>query len=408
MGATVKTDRHIIDRILNKAVEQIIPSKEALEKELLSGRQLRIYQGFDPTAPSLHIGHAVQMHKLEDFRKLGHKVFFLIGDFTGRIGDPTGKLSTRKKLTEEQVQENLKLYREQASKIIDIDNAENPVEVVYNSHWNGKLTFSEVIELAAHFTVQQMIKRDMYQRRLEEDKPIYLNEFLYPLMQGYDSVFMDIDVELGGNDQLFNMLCGRQLVQEINHKEKFVIAGRLLTTSDGKKMGKSEGNAISFTDSPQDIFGKVMAFTDEKIIPGFELLTDADLSEVAEYEQMMKSGTNPMELKKKLAWRITSEFKSKEDAEKAQEYFESIFQNKKLDAEIEEIEIDRPAENNLLIIDLIVATETAKSKSEARRLIEQGGVSVNNEKVSDVYAKVEELDGLILRVGKKVKKLVVR
>jgi len=241
----IKKDNQIIERILNKGVEQILPSKEVLRKKLLSGKRLTVYQGFDPTAPSLHIGHTVGMRKLEDFRKLGHKVIFLIGDFTARIGDPSDKKeareSARKILTKEEVESNLRNYVEQASHIIDIKNKENPVEIRYNSEWHDKLTFSEVITLASEFTVQQMIKRSMYQQRIKEDKPIFLNEFLYPIMQGYDSVVMDVDVEVGGNDQLFNMLAGRDMVLNHLKKDKIVLAGKLLETADGNKMGNQKG-----------------------------------------------------------------------------------------------------------------------------------------------------------------------
>jgi len=275
-------DKQIISRILNKAVEDILPSKEYLKTLLNSNKKLRIYQGFDPTAPTLHIGHTVMMRKLEDFRKLGHEVIFLIGNFTAMIGDPSDKKATRTQLTKEQVEENLKLYKEQASAIIDINNRDNPVKIMYNYDWLGSLTFDEVIKLSSEFTVQQMIKRSMFQERLTNDKPIGLHEFLYPLMQGYDSVAMDVDVELGGNDQLFNMLAGRTLMKSLKNKEKIVIAGKLLTTSDGKKMGKSEGNMIMLSDSPENIYGKVMAYPDGHIMLGFELLTNYDLDQIEE------------------------------------------------------------------------------------------------------------------------------
>lgn len=213
-------DQQIIERILNKGVEQILPSSQALKELLNSGKRLNVYQGFDPTANTLHIGHTVGLRKLEDFRKLGHQVIFLIGDFTARIGDPTDKTSARVRLTKEQVEENMKVYVQQASRILDINNKENPVKVLYNSQWLEPLNFGDIIEIASQFTVQQMLKRSMFQKRLQEDKPIYLNEFLYPLMQAYDSVMMDIDVEVGGNDQLFNMLAGRDLIMSKLKKRK--------------------------------------------------------------------------------------------------------------------------------------------------------------------------------------------
>ena len=329
----IKKDLEIIERILNKAVEQILPSKDALKEKLLSGKRLTIYQGFDPTAPTLHIGHTVGMRKLEDFRKLGHKVIFLIGDFTARIGDPSDKkdarASARKVLTKEQIAHNLKNYVEQASHIIDIDNKENPVEIKYNSEWLDKLTFAEIIGLASEFTVQQMLKRSMFQERLKEDRPIYLNEFLYPLMQGYDSVMMEVDVEVGGNDQLFNMLAEEMVFNHLN-KEKIVIAGKLLEATGGEKMGKSEGNMVRLDDSAKDIYGKIMSFEDEKILIGFEILTNATLPELDEYKKRLESGENPMILKKELAYRITKEIKSKEEAENAQKFLNQYSRRKML------------------------------------------------------------------------------
>jgi tyrosyl-tRNA synthetase len=398
-----KTDKKIIDRILNKAVEQILPDKKSLEKKLLSGQKLNIYQGFDPTAPTLHMGHAVMMYKLEDFRKLGHNVIFLIGDFTARIGDPSDKKeardSARKALTKEEIANNLKLYVEQASHIIDIDNKENPVQILYNSTWLEPLDFGDIIKLASEFTVQQMIKRSMFQKRLEEDKPIYLNEFLYPLMQGYDSVMMDIDVEVGGNDQLFNMLAGREMVRNHLNKEKFVVAGKLLTTAQGDKMGKSEGNMIKLSDDPKDIYGKVMAFTDEQIVEGFELLTSANLDEVATIKERYENDENPMNLKKELAFRVTAELKSKDEAKIAEEYFESIFQNKSINTGLKEVEVNKEDYN---ILELITEVDLAPSKSQARRLIEQSAVQVNEKKVSDWQISINLTQPITLKVGKRI------
>lgn len=376
----VSKDRTIIKRILEKGVEQILPSKEALESLLLSGKRINVYQGFDPTAPTLHIGHTVGMRKLEDFRKLGHQVYFVIGDFTARIGDPSDKTSARVSLTKEQVEENMKKYVEQASRIIDIFNKENPVKVVYNSQWLEPLNFADIIELASEFTVQQMLKRSMFQKRLEEDRPIYLNEFLYPLMQGYDSVMMDIDVEVGGNDQLFNMLAGRDLIRSRLNKEKFVLASKLLSTADGTKMGKSEGNMITLDDNSNDIYGKVMAFSDNQISIGFEILTSYDLEKLEEINKRLSSGENPMQLKKELAFEITKDIKGEQEAVSAQHFFENVFQKKEVETEIPEkiLNISR-----IQVTDLLVEIGACKSKSQARRLIEQGAVKINEEKVID-------------------------
>jgi tyrosyl-tRNA synthetase len=402
---SVKTDEKIINRILNKGVEQILPTKNALKDLLKSGKRISIYQGFDPTAPTLHIGHTVGMRKLEDFRKLGHRVIFLIGDFTARIGDPSDKTSARQKLTKEQVEENMKKYVDQASHIIDINNKENPVEILYNSTWHEKLTFTDVIELASEFTVQQMLKRSMFQKRLEEDKPIYVNEFMYPLMQGYDSVMMDVDVEVGGNDQLFNMMAGRDMVMNHLNKEKVVIAGKLLETTDGTKMGKTTGNMVRLDEDPKDIYGKIMASPDELIMTSFEILTVADLDELETYKQRLESEENPMNLKKELAFRVTEELKGKEEAEKAQQYFENIYQNNTEDENIEEKEI---SDEEIQLTDLLLRASFSSSKSEARRLIEQGAVKINDEKQSDwqYMLTLHTMQPFTLKVGRKVCRII--
>lgn len=398
---TVKTNPEIIQRILEKGVEQVLPSKDALKEKLLSGQRLNIYQGFDPTGETLHIGHSVGMRKLEDFRKLGHHVIFLIGDFTARIGDPTDKAATRKMLTKGDVENNMKKYIEQASHIIDMKNAENPVEVMYNSTWLEKLNFGDIVNLASEFTVQQLLKRDMFQKRLEANKPIHLNEFLYPLMQGYDSVMMDIDIEVGGNDQLFNMLSGRDMVMNHLKKEKIVLAGKLLEDPNGDKMGKTTGNMIRMDDKPEDIYGKVMTFTDGMILIGFEILTVATLEELETYKKRLESGENPMVLKKELALRVTEEITSKEEAQKGQQYFQEVFQNKEDSEKIQEIKVEKAV---FQIGELLVTIGFAGSKSIARRLVDQGAVKINNEKISDWDSKIDinSYPSLLLKVGKQL------
>lgn len=405
----IKTDKKIIEQILEKGVEQVLPSKDALKKLLESGKRLKIYQGFDPTADTLHIGHTVGMRKLEDFRKLGHHVIFLIGDFTARVGDPSDKTAVRQMLTKEQVEENMKKYKEQASKIIDINNKENPVEILYNSEWLEKLDFGDIIDLTSKFTVQQMIKRDMFKKRLDENKPIYINEFLYPVMQGYDCVVMDVDVEVGGNDQLFNMLAGRDLIMSELGKEKIVLAGKLLATADGSKMGKSEGNMIKMDDKPEEIYGKVMAFTDEMIIDGFEILTFASMQEVKDYKERLESGENPMTLKKELALQVTSEITSEKEAKKAQEYFESVFQaSSERGLYLEGIEEIPISQEEILLNDLLVEIDFAKSKSQAKRLIEQGAVKIDDEKVTQYNYPIKASKPLNIRVGRKLCKITYR
>jgi tyrosyl-tRNA synthetase len=399
----INKDEKQIERIVNKAVQEALPTKEGLAKLLKSGRRLRIYYGIDPTAPTLHIGHLVMMRKLEDFRKLGHKVMLLLGTYTGMIGDPTDKKAARVPLTFEKVQENIKAYKAQASSLLSFDDKDNPVEIVMNDTWLSKLNFGDVLELASHFTVQQMLKREMFQKRLDEEHPIFLHEFLYPLMQGYDTVHLKADIELGGNDQLFNMLAGRTLASDIQNRSKFVMTGKLLTTADGKKMGKSEGNMVMLKDNANEIYGKIMAFTDEMILSGFELLTDMNQIEVEQLKEQLSSGTNPMDLKKKLAFTITSELKSVEEAKGAQQYFEDIYQNKVANNEIPEIKIEQ---DEISIVDLLTTANFAKSKSDARRLVEQGAVKVDDVKI-DTWDKVITVKSdTVLRVGKKVVKII--
>ncbi|GAB4160541.1 MAG: hypothetical protein Fur003_4070 [Candidatus Dojkabacteria bacterium] len=395
----ISRDSKLINRIIKKATEEILPSEEALKALLTSGRRLRVYQGFDPTGDTLHIGHTVTMRKLEVFRKLGHQVIFLIGDFTARIGDPD-KMSTRKPLTKDEVEANLRQYKTQASRIVDIDNKENPVKVYYNSSWLEDMNFSDILQLTSNFTVQQMIKRDMFAKRIENDSPLYIHEFMYPMMQGWDAVQMKIDVELGGNDQLFNMLAGRQLVGSHLGKEKFVIAGKLLATADGTKMGKTTGNMIKLSDSANDIYGKVMAMTDEQIVPGFELLTNYEMYEVEEVAEELKQKRNPMELKKRLALTLTTELKGEKEAKEAARYFEEVFQKGSTEAELEVVKVDKASVG---ILELLTSVSGfAKSNSEARRLVEQGAVKIDGMAVEKFDFVVDVKRRVVLKVGKRV------
>ena len=400
MNMKVKTDKEIIERILTKGVEQILPSKEALRKLLESGKRIRIYQGFDPTANSLHIGHAAHLHKLEDFRELGHDVICVIGDFTARIGDPDKK-SVRKPLTKEDVEENMQSFKGQIGKILDINNKENPVQFRYNSEWLEELKFADILELASNFSVQQMLKRDMFQKRIEENRPIYIHEFMYPIMQAYDSVVLDTDIQLGGNDQLFNILAGRHLMSTLKNKEKIVITGKLLTASDGTKMGKTEGNMIRMDDTPENIYGKIMAFNDDSILSAFEILTFATMDEVKKYQERLDSGENAMNLKKELAFRVTSEITSEKEAERAQKYFESIFQKKEQEVEIP---LKKIGEEEIALNELLVKINFAVSKSEAKRLVEQGAVKINDKKATEFnqILAIKNSQPIILKVGKKV------
>ena len=389
----VDTDPQKIKKLLERGVENIYPKYEFLEKRLQSGEQLKLYTGYDPTAPTLHIGHGITLMKLRQFQDLGHKVIMLIGDFTGMIGDPTDKTSARQQLTKDQVLENCKEYQKQASTILNFEG-DNAVEVKYNSEWLAKMSFADVLELTSHFSVQRMLERDMFQVRMKEEKPVYVHEFMYPVMQGYDTVAMDVDGEVGGNDQTFNMLAGRTLMKDLKNKEKFVLTMKLLTDSTGKKMGKSEGNMIAFTDSPADMFGKVMSWTDGMIVSGFELCTEVSNKEIGEVEKQMEDGANPRDYKMQLAYEVTKTFLGEEAAKIGKEHFAKVIQSKDKPEDILEIS---PTDYN--IVNILVEAKFANSKSDARRAVEQGGVKIDDLKVADISMQVKS--GQVIQKGKR-------
>lgn len=382
-----------IEEILNRGVEKIYPSKEALEKILRSGKKIRLYQGFDPSMPNLHLGHLVGIIKLKQFQDLGHEVIFLIGDFTGMIGDPTDKTSLRPQLTRKQVLENCKNWKKQAAMILKF-SGKNPAKILYNSQWLSKLSFAELINLAHHLTYQQTIKRDMFRKRLKQDKDIYLHEFLYPLMQAYDSVYMDVDLEIGGSDQMFNMLIGRDLMKKIKNKEKFVLTTKLLVDSNGEKVGKTTGNALFLNSSAEEMYGGIMSFPDDVVLLAFELLTTISLQSINSLEKEL----GPMELKKRLAFEIVKMYHSEKAAKDAQVEFERVFQKKELPSAMENIKYQSNSQN---IIDLLVKNNLSSSRSEAKRLIEQGSVDIDGETIKDFQKPVNVKNGSIIRVGKR-------
>ncbi len=387
-----------IKEVLTRGVENIYPDRETFEKVLRSDKKIRLYCGFDPSAKSLHIGNAIQIMKLAQFQRLGHEVIFLIGDFTGMIGDPTDKTAARKKMTRKEVLENSEFYQEQAGKILDF-SGKNPAKVMNNSEWSDKLSFIDLIEIASNFTVQQMMVRDMFQERIKNNEPIYLHEFLYPLAQGYDSVGMDVDLEIGGNDQTFNMLRGRDLMKAIKNKEKFVLTTKLLADPSGKKMGKTEGNIINLDESPNEMFGQVMAWSDGLIIPGLELCTSVDMDEIKKMESDMKADKlNPRDAKARLARELVALYYSKKDAEKAEKEFEKVFKDKDKPTEIPVFKTDKKKHQ---ILDLLVETKMTPSKGEAKRLVEQGGVKIDDQKVKDWQKEIEVKKGMIIQVGKR-------
>ena len=376
------TDKDKINELLTRGVDKIYPSRELLEKLLLSSKKLRLYQGFDPTGDRLHLGHMVGLRKHKQWQDLGHEVIFLIGDGTGQAGDPTGKKQTREKFfTKEELRANAKNYVAQASKIIRFKGS-NPVKILYNSDWLDKLTKVEILNIAQNFSVQQLIERDMFQERLKAGEPINLREFLYPLLQGYDSVAMDVDLELGGTDQTFNMLAGRTLMKAMKGKEKFVMTTPLLSDSRGIKIGKSEGNTISLTDEPNDLFGKIMSLADDAIIPIFTLLTDVSLEDIVSFD--IKK--NPLELKKSAAHIIVSQLYSEKLATKAQDNFEKTFTQGNVPENITQVTVARDAS----LSDILLTQQLIVSKSELRRLVSEGAITnmATNEKVTDPNSKV--------------------
>ncbi len=383
-----------INEVLTRRVEKIYPSREAFEKVLRSGKKIRLYQGFDASMPNLHLGNTVGLLKLKQFQDLGHEIIFLIGDFTGMIGDPTDKSATRPKLNREQVLDNAKNWKGQAAKILDFTGS-NPAQMMFNSQWLDKITFKDLIEISSNFTVQQMLERDFFQTRIKEEKPIFLHEFLYPLAQAIDSVEMDVDMEIGGNDQTFNMLAGRMLLKATKNKEKFVLTTKLLADAQGRKVGKTTGNALFLNSSPTDMFGGVMSFPDEVLSLSFELLTQAPLTILDDYKNQ------PMEAKKRLAFEIVKIYYSEQDARRAQEEFEKVVQKKETPTEVPIINLAKTFLSGATIADVLVESKLAPSKSEAKRLIIQGGIEVNNQVVVDPNAPFPKENEVIVRVGKR-------
>ena len=374
-----------ITELLIRRVNTILPSQEELTKTLKSGKKLRLYQGFDPSSPDLHIGHLVGLLQLKAFQDLGHEVIFLIGDFTAMIGDPTDKTAARTKLTRDQVLANAQTYKDQAGKILDF-SGKNPVKMKFNSEWLDPLKFADIIELASNFTVQQMIERDMFQERIKQEKPIFLHELLYPLMVTYDAIAMNVDLEVGGTDQLFNMMVGRPLIKHINNKDKFVITTKLLTDSQGTKIGKTTGNAINLFGNPNNLFGQIMSLPDDTTIPALKLITTLPLTEIDALQQKLTA----MDLKKRLALEIISMCHGPAAAKTAQSHFENTFQKQNPG-----FSTTVPLRENLAGT---ISSEVG-SMSEAKRLIRQGAVDVSGATISDPTYKVEVGDNV--KIGKK-------
>lgn len=386
----------IIEELLARGVERIYPSTKELEEKLKSGKKLRIYYGVDPTG-ALHIGHMVILRKLRKFQDLGHEIIILIGDFTATIGDPTDKKATRKPLTREQVLRNAKDYKAQIGKILDLKKSN--IRFLHNEKWTNKLKPIDFLAIASQFTVAQLLERDMFRERIKNGKDIHMPEFLYPIFQAYDSVTMDVDMEIGGNDQTFNMLAGRDLMRKMKNKNKFVMAMSLLTDSHGVKIGKTEGNAIALADNPGDLFAKIMALSDDAIMKGMEYLTDLEMNDINQIGKAMKKGENPMGYKKKLAFEVVKQLNIEKDAEHAQENWIRLFSKKEISkSDIPELKLKS---KKLSLLDLVFAAGTVKSKSEASRLIEQGAIEIDGNQKKDMREIVELKGGETVKIGKK-------
>ena len=379
-----------VQTIRRGAVELIV--EDELAKKLATGRKLRVKLGLDPTAPDLHLGHTVVINKLRDFQQLGHQVQFLIGDFTGMIGDPTGKNQTRPPLTREEIERNAKTYQEQVFKILD----PGKTQVLYNSEWSDKLGAEGIIRLAAKYTVSQLLERDDFSKRFAAEKPIALHELLYPLMQGYDSVAMKADVELGGTDQKFNLLVGRELQKQFGQEPQCILTMPLLEGLDGKeKMSKSLGNYVGIAEPPHEIFGKLMSISDELMWRYIELLSFESAATVAQWKK-----DHPREVKGRFAREIVARFHSPEAAKRAEEDFESRFREGELPSEMPELRVNAPA-GGIAIVQLLKQANLTPSTSEAQRMIEQGGVKLDGERVLDKALKIPAGRTVVAQVGKR-------
>ncbi len=383
--------------IIKRGAAEIILEEELLEK-LKEDRPLRIKAGFDPTAPDIHIGHTVLLEKMRQFQELGHEVIFLIGDFTGMIGDPSGKSETRKPLTKEEVLENARTYREQIYRILDPEKT----RVEFNSSWMSEMKAEDLIKLTGQYTVARMLEREDFKQRWQSRSPISIHEFLYPLIQGYDSVVLEADVELGGTDQKFNLLVGRELQKEYGQRPQCLVMMPLLEGTDGvKKMSKSLGNYIGITEPPGEMFGKIMSISDELMLRYYELLSHISLEELNDLRERIKSGSlNPKEAKEHLALEITGRYWGEEEARKALEGFERVFSRKELPDDIPEFSVSSSDDSGVWLPRILKDAGMTKSTSEGVRMIRQGGIRVDDRKVEDTSYSLPPGD-YIVRAGKR-------
>ena len=384
--------------LIRRGAEEIIPEEQLLEKikkSIKSNSQLRVKLGCDPSRPDLHVGHGVVLRKLRHFQDLGHQSILVIGDFTAMIGDPSGRNKTRPQLTLEEAMDNAQSYIDQAAQILDKDK----LKIVYNSHWLNKMNFSDVIKLSSHYTVARMLERDDFTKRYQSEVPISIHEFMYPLAQAMDSVHLKADIELGGTDQKFNLLVGRDLQREYNQDPQAIITLPLLEGTDGKdKMSKSYGNDIGLTDSPEDMYGKAMSINDEMIVKYFILAADANDEVIKKVKSdLSKPGYNPRDAKRLLSRTLVELYYDKDNAEKAEEHFDQVIVNKNIPENMPEYIV----KGEMFIVDIIFESEMVKSKSEARRLIKQGAISIDGDKVIDANLKISADLGSVVKIGKR-------
>ena len=382
---------------IQRGAEEILAAED-LQDKLKLGRPLRVKAGFDPTAPDLHIGHTVLINKMRQFQELGHEAIFLIGDFTGMIGDPSGKNATRPSLTPEEVEANAETYKEQIFKILDPEKT----RVVFNSEWMGKMDAADLIRLASRSTVARMLERDDFSKRYKDNKPIAIHEFLYPLVQGYDSVALEADVELGGTDQKFNLLMGRQLQQAMGQAPQVVLTMPLLEGLDGvNKMSKSLDNYVGITDSPDDMFGKLMSVSDDLMWRYFEMLSFRPLEEIQAFRDRVTGGENPRDIKFELGIELVARFHTQAAAEGARDAFVSRFSNKQLPDELPEVVLECGAAGQLGIGHVLQQAGLVASTSEAFRMIKQGAVRLDGERLEDRNLELSSGATHVLQVGKR-------
>lgn len=396
----MKTDLNTQLKVLKRGTLEIIPEdafREKIEESIRSAKPLRVKAGFDPTAPDLHLGHTVLLEKLRQFQEFGHTVIFLIGDFTGMVGDPTGVNTTRPMLTREQVLENAETYKKQIFKILK----EEQTEVRFNSEWLNKLTPQEIIRLCSLETVARMLERDDFSKRFKEEKPIYIHEFIYPLLQGYDSVALKADIEVGGTDQKFNLLVGRAIQEYFGQKPQVIITLPLLVGIDGTmKMSKSAGNYIGIDEPPNEIYGKIMSISDELMWKYYELVSRRDQEEIQKLKEEVKAGTlNPKSAKEQLAYEITARFHGERKAKEAEEQFRKLFSKREIPQEMP-IFVSGMGEPKELTL-ILVKAKIVNSKSEAKRLIRQGAVEISGKRVDSEFFKFEEPGEFVVKVGKR-------